>query len=419
MMETVCFRCDWQDRARASTCPSCGAPLYRPDRGDVGRGPIIVEDDEAHLGEDPTKRSAPRGAAIAIAVVLALVVVISVDVIAGESSPAGSKPVPGEPAGAGTLVYLARDRGRARLWVVDLSAGIARPGPAVPAGTAELVNVSGAGSGWVGVEHQTDRRTIAVSILRGMTPDAEAIGLGHGDLVAWGPGGSSLVFARNGRRAAAGCAPVQISLVTVLTEKVEWALDDPGFCGPVLSLSRSAAATYFTAASGDRLSVYLTGSVGVPHLMFDGVGVISATPPAAFLLTRGSPRAMRGDPSTDTGTLLGWKGIGGPVTVGDGRDVLVIERILAWTADGGRVALVGELGDRRGVFVLDAGSGSGVRVPRYVMPATPGLDAAFDAVGHLYLSANGRVSVTRGGSLGDLALPVGAPAPTGPIVWIP
>ena len=45
MMETVCFRCDWQGRARASTCPSCGAPLYRPDRGDVGRGPVIVEDD--------------------------------------------------------------------------------------------------------------------------------------------------------------------------------------------------------------------------------------------------------------------------------------------------------------------------------------------------------------------------------------
>ena len=92
MMETVCFRCDWQGRARASTCPSCGAPLYRPDRGDVGRGPVIVEDDEAHLGEDPTKRSTPRGAAIAIAVALALVVVISVDVIAREPSPTRSPP---------------------------------------------------------------------------------------------------------------------------------------------------------------------------------------------------------------------------------------------------------------------------------------------------------------------------------------
>ena len=302
--------------------------------------------------------------------------------------------------------------------MVDLLAGVAGPGPTVPRGVAELVDVSGAGSGWVGVERRTDRRKVAVSVLRSVAPDAEPVALGHGDLVAWGPGGASLVFARNGRRAAAGCAPVRISLVTVLTEKIEWALDDPGFCGPVLSLSRSAAATYFTAASGDRLSVYLTGSVGVPHLMFDGVGVISARPPSAFLLTP-EPLTSRGDPSTGAGTLLGWKGIGGPVTVGDGKDVLVIERILAWTADGARVALVGTLGARKGVFVLDAGSGSGLRVPRFVMPADSGLDATFDAAGRLYLSAEGRLSVARDDSLDRLPLPAGAPAPSGPIVWIP
>jgi hypothetical protein len=376
-------------------------------------------DDDAHLGQDPTRRSAPRGAATGIAVVLALVTVIAVDVIARGPSPAGSALARSESTRAGTLVYLARDHGRARLWVVDLPAGVARPGPTVPRGTAELVDVSGAASGWVGVERHTDRRKVAVSVLRGVAPDAEAVALGHGDLVAWGPGGASLVFARNGRRAPAGCAPVRISLVTVLTEKVEWALDDPGFCGPILSLSRSAAATYFTAASGDRLGVYLTGSVGVPHLMFDGMKVISARPPSTFLLTPHSPLTSRGDPSTDTGTLLGWKGIGGPVTVGDGDDDLVIERILAWTADGGRVALVGSVGARSGVFVLDAGSGSGNRVPRFVMPADPGLDATFDAAGRLYLSAGGRVSVARDGSLEGLPLPAGAPAPSGPIVWIP
>jgi len=420
MMEKVCLRCDWQGRARMSRCPSCGAPLYRPDRADGAPVPdAVVEDDEGHLGEDPTRRSAPRGVAIAIAVVLALVTVISVDMIAHEPSPPGSVPARSESTGAGTLVYLARDHGQARLWVVDLLAGVARPGPTMPRGTAELVDVSGATSGWVGVERHTDRRKVAVSVLRGVAPDAEAVGLGHGDLVAWGPGGASLVFARNGRRPTAGCAPVRISLVTVLTEKVEWALDDPGFCGPVLSLSRSAAATYFTAASGDRLSVYLTGSVGVPHLMFDGMGVISAKPPSAFLLTPHSPLISRGDPSSGTGTLLGWKGIGGPVTVGDGEDVLVIERILAWTGDGGRVALVGSVGARSGVFVLDAGSGSGIRVPRFVMPADPGLDATFDASGHLYVSAGGRVSVARDGSLEGLPLPAGAPAPSGPIVWIP
>jgi hypothetical protein len=96
--------------------------------------------------------------------------------------------------------------------------------------------------------------------------------------------------------------------VTVLTEKVEWALDDPGFCGPMLSLSRSEAATYFSAASGDRLSVYLTGTVGIPHLTFEGVGMLSASAPAAFLLRPdASPRTSSGA-SREAGTMLGWKG---------------------------------------------------------------------------------------------------------------
>ena len=280
------------------------------------------------------------------------------------------------------------------------------------------MDVSGAGSGWVGVERRVGHRMVAVSVLRGVATNADVVGLGRGDLVAWGPGGRSLVFARNGRPARAGCAPVRISLVTVVTEQEEWALDDPGFCGPVLSLSRSAAATYFTAASGDRLSVYLTGMVGVPHLIFDGLGIISASPPRRSSCRPG-PLELRGGALVGHGTLLGWKGIGGPVTVGSGEHVLAIERILSWSTDGSRVALVGALGARRGVFVLDAGSGSATRVPRYVMPAEPDLDGTFDGRGRLYLVASGEVFVADDGPLRRLPLPAGAPPPSGPIVWIP
>lgn len=354
-----------------------------------------------------------------VAVVLALGAIGSIELVSHQGSVPRAISSGPEAIGVGALVYLARDHGHARLWVVDLLAGVVRPGPLVARRTRELVDVSGASSGWVGLERRADRRKVAVSVLRGVDPDADVVGLGHGDLVAWGPGGSSLVFARNGRIAPAGCASVRISLVTVVTEEVEWALDDPGFCGPVLSLSRSAAATYFTAASGDRLSVYLTGTVGIPHLMFDGLGIISARPPSAFLLTPDPPRTSRGDPSSGTGTLLGWKGIGGPVTVGRGDDVLAIQRILAWSSDGSHVALVGTLGARRGVFVLDAGSGSRIRVPRYVTRTEPGLDATFDGRGRLYLAREEGIFVAGGGSPSRVPLPAQAPPPAGPIVWIP
>jgi|RhiMetStandDraft_4_1073278.scaffolds.fasta_scaffold14454_2 hypothetical protein len=418
MTEAVCFRCDWQGSARGRSCPSCGSPLYRGARGEAGEGGASPV--EARIGDVPSRRPPPRGRAFAIAGVLALVAVASIELLAG-GRPSSTSPEPSGPEviAPGGLAYTADDgRGGSTLWTVDLNGGIGRPGPSVPARTVELVDLSGAAPGWIGLERRTRGHTVA-AVVRGLVDDADVEPLGSGDLVAWGPGGRSLVFARNGPPDQDGCAPVRISLVTVLTQKVGWALDDPGFCGPVLSLSRSEAATYFTAASGDRLSVYLTGSVGVPHLTFEGVGMLSASPPAAFLLRPdGSPHTSSGA-SREAGTMLGWKGIGGPVSVGDGEHVLSVHRVLAWSSDGSRVALLGRMGARSGVFVMFAGSGTGPRVPRFVMPAGRTVDGTFDADGRLYLATDGAIYVTRDDGPARIALPAGAPAPSGPIVWIP
>ena len=416
MSQALCFRCDWQGAARGRTCPSCGAPLYRRPRTPEA---VLAEDPGPGPGERP-RRSFPPGVSIGVALTLAVALVAAIEMFsarapirhaAGPTRDLAAFDVPGR---LGSLVYLTRFD---RLWVVDLRAGGAGPGPRVPKGTRELVDLSGAAPGWIGIEQAREGRVWA-AVVRGVVPDADIAGLGRGDLVAWGPNGTSLVLARNGHVQGKGCAPVRMNLVTVATGREEAALDDPGFCGPMLSLSRSSAATYFTSASGGRLAVYLTGEVGVPHLMFDGLGVLSAAPPSAFLL---NARTAQGtlDERPGRGTLLGWKGIGGPITVGDGTDALTVERILSWSPDGSRVVLVGALGQRQGVFVLSAGAGTGPRVPRFVMPAGGTMDATFDDAGSLYLSVDGRIFVDRGGVLSRLELPEGAPAPGGPIVWIP
>lgn len=416
MSRAVCFRCDWQGTTRGRECPSCGAPVYRRPR----EPEHFLAADTAPERDERPRRSVPPGASIGVALVLALAIVIAIELFpdtAGSSRAAGARhdrAASDAPVRAGSLVYLT---GSDRLWIADLHAWGAGPGPRVPDGTRELVDLSGVAPGWLGIERAREGRRVSAAVVRGLGVDADIVGLGRGDLVAWGPDGTSLVFARNGH-AEGGCAPVRINLITVSTGHEEWALDDPGFCGPVLSLSRSSAATYFTSASGDRLAVYLTGAVGVPHLMFDGLGVLSAAPPSGFLL---SARTAQGtlDERPSRGTLLGWKGIGGPITVGDGTDALTVERILSWSADGSRVAIVGALGDRQGVFVLEAGAGTGPRVPRFVMPGGRTTDATFDDSGGLYLSVDGRIFVDRGGVLSNLELPDGAPPPAGPIVWIP
>lgn len=417
MSQALCFRCDWQGAARGRTCPSCGAPLYRRPRAPQ---PALADDPGPERGER-ARGSLPQGVSIGVALTLAVALVAAIEMfservpirhLAGPAHDQAASQVPGR---LGSLVYLTRSDG---LWVVDLRAGGAGPGPRVPHGTRELVDLSGAAPGWIGIEWAREGRRVRAAVVRGVGPDADIAGLGRGDLVAWGPNGTSLVLARNGHVQGKGCAPVRINLVTVATGREEWALDDPGFCGPMLSLSRSSAATYFTSASGDRLAVYLTGEVGVPHLMFDGLGVVSAAPPSAFLLNaRTAQGTLDERPSRDT--LLGWKGIGGPITVGDGTDALTVERILSWSPDGSRVVLVGALGQRHGVFVLSAGAGTGPRVPRFVMPEGGTMDATFDDSGGLYLSVGGRIFVDRGGALSRVELPEGAPVPAGPIVWIP
>ncbi len=412
MTQAICFRCEWRGRAVRRRCPSCGATLHRPR----GRDARVDSAEDA-----PGRRSggfsrAPRGVAFGLAVVLALASVVTIELLAADDPPPEASSTD---LGSGTLVYLvAAGEGPASLWLFDLSTGVVQPGPVVPRRTEQLVDLSGAGHGWVGLEHRARRGRVVAAAVEGLGAAADVVRLGRGDLVAWGPRGASLVFARNGRHGSHGCAPVRISLVNVVSRTERWALDDPGFCGPVLALSRSAAATYFTAASGDRLSVYLTGSVGVPHLMFEGLGMISAAPPSAFLLANGRG-SVGGEARLRPRTLLGWKGIGGPVAVGrDGED-LVLRRILAWSPDGARAAVVGSVGGRRGVFVLEAGSGADPRTPSYVMAPASGVDATFDAEGRLYLSVGGRIVVVRDSSRADLPLPRGAPRPTGPIVWIP
>lgn len=431
MVEALCFRCDWRGAVDDDRCPACGTQAlgvadaeprrHGPPQARVHRAQAVERADQEATEPEPPPSARGRGRRVAPLRIAALAVALGLAAVASvELGLAGGAERDEPPAhGSGTLVYLARsEEGEASLWLVDLGAGSARLGPRVPDTTLRLVDLSDASPGWLGLEHRTSAGRLAVSVLDGLDPAATLRRVGRGDLVAWGPDGSTVVIARNGRRGDDGCAPVRIELVTLATGKAGWALRDPGFCGPVLSLSRSSAATYFSAASGDRMGVYLTGSVGVPHLMFEGLAMVSAAPPSAFLLAPPGPRGAERALGATGGALLGWKGLGGPVAIASGGEPLLVGRVLAWSPDGGRAALVGTLGEREGVFVLEAGSGSGSRPPRYVLPVAERLDAAFDRRGDLYVVAGGRAFVVRGRTAVPLALPEGTPAPVGPLVWL-
>ena len=69
MNETVCFRCDWQGRARTSHLPLVrGAPVP-PRSGDVTRDPDASTTTRLVSERSPRDGSGPRGRSVAIAVV--------------------------------------------------------------------------------------------------------------------------------------------------------------------------------------------------------------------------------------------------------------------------------------------------------------------------------------------------------------
>jgi hypothetical protein len=411
--DVVCFRCDWQGKRVGPTCPRCGATLFRSPAAPSRES---TQGDRASV-RSPSRRERSSGP-LGLVAALAVVAFVAFE-LWGPTDPDPTADSGNEVPGRGKLAIVVEEAGDHALRVFDLASGGSHRGPTVPSDVVELVDVSGAEVGAIGVERRRSDGRTAVSVLHALERDASVERVGSGDLVAWGPEGRSLVFATN-RDGRGECSRVRIRLVYVRTGEVAWALDDPGFCGPVLSISRSAAATYFTAPSGDRLGVYLTGSVGVPHLMFDDVAMLSAYPPAAFLF--GEPSREPGERGaafrSSAGTLLGWQGVGGPLVVGSGGHPLVVDRVLAWSSDGAEVALVGSVGSTSGVFRLAAGSGTGVREPELVLGSTDVLDATFAADGSMFLTRPGEILVARAGSVARVALPRGTENVSGPILWI-
>jgi hypothetical protein len=412
--DAVCFRCDWQGRRRGRTCPNCGAELFRASDRDVHRRD--ASDDVEGSAGDRRDRWGGSHAALAVVLALAVVGVAAFELLFADDPDPASGPSNERLAAGGRLVVVAGAGRDESIWLLDLASGGSQRGPLVPDRVLELVDVSAAEAGAIGIERRLPDGRTGVAVLSAVERDAAPERLGRGDLVAWGPDGRSVVFATN-RSRSGGCSRVRIRLVAVRTHEEGWALDDPGFCGPVVSISRSAAATYFTAPSGDRTGVYLTGSVGVPHLMFDEVAIVSASPPGAFLL---APSGSGDAPETALdGTLLGWQGVGGPLMVGRGDDPLIVDRVLAWSPDGAEVALVGSVGATTGVFRLDAGSGTGVREPELVLRSPDVLDATFGMDGSLFLTRPAEILVARDGSISRLPLPGGARGLAGPVLWIP
>jgi hypothetical protein len=78
------------------------------------------------------------------------------------------------------------------------------------------------------------------------------------------------------------------------------------------------------------------------------------------------------------------------------------------------------VGGTKGLFTIDASPGQGVRVPVFAGAANPPIWATYSEEGIGYVVTGGRFYVLLNGTLAPLEhVALDAPAPVGPIAWLP
>jgi hypothetical protein len=454
----LCLRCDWEGEIDAMRCPVCGAPLFRPAasasrdrrgaahlptgapagpatgdlsprRADAYRTPA----EEPHVAVTP--RPTTRARATALAVAAALVMTGSAFAWIQAHTPPPAAPATGL---KGTLVYAVPvGDDWARLWRWDLGSDTVAAGPKVR-DPVELVNAYGPGNDWVGITSRLSDGRFSAGILPYQSPNDDVTPLLSADMVAWGARGEGVAGVSSGR--AAGChRRVQVRYAALVPRRTDVQVDRP-ICGMPLSIGRDDARTYLTLRRAHEARVVFAG-LDRFHFVLAHHVLASVSPAADLLVVPGAavpsslalpetsapanlptsdPRNAHDPLGAVTGTAMYFRGLSGgrPIPYGVGTHPFTLDRALAWSPDAGDVLVVGRVDRQWGLYQLGAGPSPGRRAPKYLGAVQGQIFATYADDGTGYVLNGTDVSTLVGGQLAPLALPPGAPAPNGPIVWI-
>ena len=92
--------------------------------------------------------------------------------------------------------------------------------------------------------------------------------------------------------------------------------------------------------------------------------------------------------------------------------------MLAWSPDSAVALVAGRLGDRVGLYEIAAGPGRRTEPPRWIGPIQGETWATFADDGFAFVWTDDRLFALHDGDLQPLSVPVGAPQPDGPLVWL-
>jgi hypothetical protein len=407
----VCLRCDWQGSSAEDDCPECGAPLFRPSAApSAGRSatpePSVAREHQAVLPvsePEPESRSRP----LLILGTLVVLAIVAAFVSSGADAPGPAAPSAPTWHPTGSIIFAAAgSRDRVLLWRWDLSTGRYVPGPLL-GGPVRLVDAEGVAPGALGIVSPARDGGERASLLRIFGRSDRPEPVIRGQLVSW-PSGSNVAVASS-PATTAGCRGSTISSVNLATGLRS---RDLHICGTVTALGRAGVSTFFAVRSDHAVRIDFVGFHRA-HVVLRGYDLRSVSPATDLIVTPGS------GPSPDA--ALFWEGNRPqPVPYADAHDPLVLRDVLAWSPDSSSALVEGSLGDRSGVWSLQAGAGTdtGPRAPTPILGDVGSAWATYASDGTAYLVADSRVYSLRKGRLTPVELPSGMPAPSGPLVWL-
>jgi hypothetical protein len=443
-----CLRCDWTGTAApGSPCPACGEPLFRISA--TGSGSRPAEPERRPRGDrlapspeiEPT---VPHGLAasasregwaegrmtsrpvLALAVVALLLATI---VIAWTRAHLRTVPAAGLER-HGTLVYVAGEGAHERLWTWNLQTGAIAQGPAV-ANVTEVLDAYGAQPGWIGLTSSLPDGSEQASVLRFLGPMDRPVPVIGGDLVSWGPHGQSAVAVRRGPITDDCHRDVSIWMDDLILDTRQREFHQASLCGDVLSVGRDGSATYFTREQNGRIGIFFAG-YKIAHRVLSDFALMGISPASDMIVVPGpsllatsiAPVPARTDgerpPLFVGGTALYWRGPGSqtPLPFGTSEGNLVVQRILGWSPDSLQALVAGSVGPQHGLYLLDAGPGTERRAPTFLGQIDGLTYGAIAGDGTVFVVSRGQLIAFRNGRPTDVELPAGAPAPTGPLVWV-
>jgi hypothetical protein len=433
-IDKVCLRCDWEGETRDPACPRCATPLWVPrptDEPRAGRGPLAwfqerrrargAEREEATVSrapapapervpDEPPDRPVAPGRAerrrawipVALVVVLALVVIGVVR--------AGAPPEPIDPWAAtlgGRVLYAAPDQedaGWYRLWVWDVTSGVATMGPRLrePLSLVPIV-----AHGWVGAISSNGAGESA-DMLRFLGPTDGAVSVLTGAKAVWDPDGVEAFSVTK----PASCSRFDVMHFDPTTFDI-LPIGQDARCGEVVGLAATQGAAYLTLLDGGVSSIRSASSAG-DELLARGVVGVAASGNDLITVRPAEPRTVSVlslSPGPDEGLRL----------VGDPDDPLVVESVLAGDRYGIGTLVLGTYGGRRGIFSIPGNELEELEPELISATAAQNVHATIARDGSVILTMDGAFFLVRGGGGGsrlDLELPEGGPVPAGPLLWI-